>query len=171
MAAERRRLDGFLGYLYYSYMNKRTAPSRRGTAAAAVPPAGQMMFSLVHAARSVEQRLEAALEQVDLSAAKFAALTHLVEAGKPLSLSECAARMTCVRSNITQLMDRLEADGLVRRIDDPADRRGVQAVVTPLGAQRQAAGAKQMAKVQTEFAKQLSGIDQGGLARALAAIR
>ncbi|TMG94648.1 MAG: MarR family transcriptional regulator, partial [Betaproteobacteria bacterium] len=74
-----------------------------------------------------EKRLEDALEKVGLSNAKFGALTHLVEAGEPLSLSECAARMTCVRSNITQLIDRLEADGLVRRVDDPADRRGVRA--------------------------------------------
>lgn len=128
------------------------------------------MFSLVHAARSVEQRMEAALEEVGLSGAKFAALTHLAEAAEPLSLGECAARMTCVRSNITQLMDRLEAEGLVRRVDDPADRRGVKAVVTALGTERQAAGAKVMARVQREFAKTLAGVDQGALARALAAI-
>ena len=115
--------------------------------------------------------MEAALEEVGLSTAKFGALTHLVDAGEPLSLSECAARMTCVRSNITQLMDRLEADGLVRRVDDPADRRGVKALVTALGAERQAAGTKQMARVQKEFAKTLAGVDQGALARALAAIQ
>ena len=86
-------------------------------------------------------------------------------------MSECAARMTCVRSNITQLMDRLEAEGLVRRVDDPSDRRGVKAVVTPLGAERQAAGATKMARLQKEFAKTLSGVDQGALARALAALQ
>jgi DNA-binding MarR family transcriptional regulator len=136
-----------------------------------VPPADQVLFSLLHAARALEQRMEDALEAVGLSTAKFAALTHLVEAREPLSLSECAARMTCVRSNVTQLMDRLEADGLVRRVDDPTDRRGVKAVVTPLGVERQAAGAKQMATVQKDFAKSLTGVDQGALARALAAIQ
>jgi len=39
--------------------------------------------------------------------AKFGALSHLVKEGEPLSLSECAMKMTCVRSNITQLVDRL----------------------------------------------------------------
>jgi DNA-binding MarR family transcriptional regulator len=129
-----------------------------------------MLFSLLQAARTVEQRMEAALEEVGLSTAKFAALTHLVDAGQPLSLGQCAARMTCVRSNVTQLIDRLEAEGLVRRVDDPTDRRGVKAVVTPLGSERQAAGAKQMAKVQKEFAQSLAGVDQSALARALAAI-
>ena len=100
----------------------------------------QLMFSLVNAGRAVEQRLEGALARVGLSLAKFGALTHLMEAGEPLNLSECAKKMTCVRSNITQLMDRLEADGLVRRFDDPQDRRAVRAAVTPLGAERQAAG-------------------------------
>jgi DNA-binding MarR family transcriptional regulator len=151
-------------------MKNRVAPPPRQAAVAAAS-SEQMLFSLLHAARSLEQRMEAALEEVGLSSAKFAALTHLIEAVQPLSLSECAERMTCVRSNITQLMDRLEAEGLVRRVDDPSDRRGVKAVVTPLGAERQAAGAKQMARVQKEFAKTLVGVDQGALARALAAIQ
>jgi DNA-binding MarR family transcriptional regulator len=75
-----------------------------------------------------------------------------------------------VRSNITQLMDRLEADGLVRRVKDPQDRRTVRAAVTRLGIERQAAGAKEAAKVQTELFRALDGVNQGALRRALAAI-
>jgi DNA-binding MarR family transcriptional regulator len=64
--------------------------------------------------------------------------------------------MTCVRSNITQLVDRLEADGLVRRVDHPSDRRGVMAApLTPLGVERQAAGAKLVDEVKRQFAKTL----------------
>lgn len=129
------------------------------------------MFSLINGARAVEQRLEQALTRVGLSMAKFGALTHLVEAGEPLTLGECAERMTCVRSNITQLMDRLEAEGLVTRVEDPNDRRAVRAQVTPLGAERQAAGEKEVAKVQKELAATLKGMDRGALQRALAAIR
>ncbi len=68
-------------------------------------------------------------------------------------------------------MDRLEAEGLVRRVDDPNDRRGVRASVTPLGIERQAAGAKQMAQVQKEFAKTLAGADRDALVRVLGSIR
>jgi DNA-binding MarR family transcriptional regulator len=148
-------------------MNKRAAknPARaRGVAT------DEVMYSLMHAAGAVERRLEEALGQVGLSMPKFGALTHLVRAGGPVSLGECAAKMTCVRSNITQLVDRLEADGLVRRVDDPGDRRGVKALVTPLGIERQAAGAKLVQQVQKEFAKSLSGVDCSALARALDAI-
>lgn len=152
-------------------MKNRIAPSSCRSARTPEPAPDPMLFSLLQVARSLEQRMEAALAEVGLSAAKFAALTHLIEAGAPLSLSECAARMTCVRSNITQLMDRLEAEGLVRRVDDPSDRRGVKAVVTPLGTERQAAGATKMAQLQEEFAKALSAVDRGALARALAALQ
>jgi DNA-binding MarR family transcriptional regulator len=89
-------------------MNKKAAHLREVPAAA-----DDTMFLLMHAAGTIEKRLEDALAGVGLSLAKFGALTFLVRAGEPLSLSECAAKMTCVRSNITQLVDRLEADGLV----------------------------------------------------------
>ena len=132
---------------------------------------GQMMYSLVRAAHALESRLEEALEQVGLSLAKFGALSHLVKEGEPLSLSECAMKMTCVRSNVTQLVDRLEADGLVRRVEDPEDRRAVRAVVTPHGKERYAAGARQVEKVQAEFAKTISGTDRNALERVLSALR
>ena len=131
---------------------------------------GQMMYSLVRAAHALESRLEEALEQVGLSLAKFGALSHLVKEGEPLSLSECATKMTCVRSNMTQLVDRLEADGLVRRVEDPEDRRAVRAVATPLGKERYAAGVRQVEKVQAEFSKTISGVDRGTLERVLSAL-
>ncbi len=131
----------------------------------------QMILSLVKAGHAIEQRLEEALARVGLSLAKFGALMHLAEAGEPLKLSECAKKMACVRSNITQLMDRLEADGLVRRVLDPQDRRAVRAALTRLGAERQAAGAKEVAKVQAELAKTLNDMDHGSLQRALSAIK
>src|SRR5579864_579686 len=93
-------------------------------------------FALMHAGHRVEARLEEALSGV-----KHAALSVLVTQDQPISLSELAEKLTCVRSNVTQLVDRLEADGLVKRIDDPADRRAVRAEVTRLGRERYAAGA------------------------------
>ena len=128
------------------------------------------MFSIINTGRAIEQSLEDALERVGLSLAKFGALTHLADAGEPLSLSECAKKMTCVRSNITQLMDRLEADALVRRVEDPQDRRAVRAALTPLGVKRQIAGAREVTRVQAELLKTLDGIDQVALRLALSAI-
>ena len=79
--------------------------------------------------------------------------------------------MACVRYNMPQRMDRLGADGLVRGVEDQQDRRAVRAAVTRLGAERQAAGAKEVAKVQAELANTLNGMDHGALQRALSAIK
>jgi len=126
-----------------------------------------VMWSLLQAARAVESRLEAALAEVGLSGAKLAALTQLVEADEPISLGELAAQCACVRSNITQLVDRLESDKLVRRVDDPDDRRSLRAQITPLGRERQAAGAKKIEAVRKQLAAALKAIDGAALERAL----
>jgi DNA-binding MarR family transcriptional regulator len=125
------------------------------------------MSLLLQAARAVERRLDEALEGVDLSTPKYSALKHLALAGEPLALSELAARQICVRSNITQLVDRLEADGLVRRVEDPKDRRSVRATLTPLGRERQAAGAQRVREVQRAMAERLAEADSRALEHAL----
>lgn len=125
------------------------------------------MFLLLRIADRIENRLEEALGGVELSIPKFGALTILVEAGKPLPLSELASHMTCVRSNITQLVDRLEADGLVLRVEDPKDRRSVRAAVTVRGRERQASGAQRVKEVQEEVMKALSGVNSEALERVL----
>jgi len=143
-------------------MNKGRAARRRGPGAS-----DDVMWSLMQAAHAVESQLEEALAQVDLSGAKLAALTQLVEAGEPMPLGELAARCACVRSNITQLVDRLEADKLVRRVDDAVDRRSLRAAITPLGRERQAAGAKKVDEVRRKLGKALGAIDHAALKRAL----
>ena len=126
--------------------------------------------SILHAAKLIEDRLESRLGEVGLSMAKHSALSRLQEAGEPLTLSELAERLSCVRSNITQLVDRLEADGLVRRVADPTDRRSVRAELTPLGRERQAVGAAELAKVQGEISEQVGQTDMASLESALAAL-
>ena len=114
--------------------------------------------------------MEEALGTVGLSVAKQSALTKLAEAGEPLTLSELAARLSCVRSNITQLVDRLEGDGLVRRVADPADRRTVRAALTPLGVDKQLAGAAELSRVQDDLASRVSAADRASLEGALGAL-
>src|SRR6476469_1837498 len=105
-------------------------------------------FALLHAAQAVTDQLEGALNEHGLSMAKMSALSKLAEAGEPLTLSDLAARLSCVRSNITQLVDRLEGDGLVRRVNDSTDRRSVRAELTATGMEKQKAGAEAMIRVQ-----------------------
>lgn len=61
------------------------------------------------------------------------ALQQLKIANEPLPLGQFADHLSCAKSNATQLIDRLEAEGLVRRIPDPHDRRSVLAQITDEG--------------------------------------
>src|SRR5687767_5107896 len=127
-------------------------------------------LAILHAAQTISDRMEEALGTVGLSVAKQSALTELAEAGEPLTLSELAARLSCVRSIITQLVDRLEGDGLVRRVADPADRRTVRAALTPLGVDKQLAGAAELSRVQDDLASRVSAADRASLEGALGAL-
>lgn len=130
-----------------------------------------LMAALLEAARNVQQRLEQALEAVALTPAKYQALAVLVEAGTPLALGELAGRLNCVKSNVTQLVDRLESDGLVRRVDDVSDRRAIHAIVTPLGTERQLAGARAMSELRDEFSVRVSSAEKETFRRVLDILR
>lgn len=129
------------------------------------------MFGFFHAAHLVEERLEAALATVGLSGARLGVLEQLAGSDEPLALGDIAARLSCVRSNMTQLIDKLEADGLVRRVADPADRRSVRAALTPLGRERRAVAAAQLERVNTAFEAALSKNDRVALARVLSGLQ
>src|SRR5438034_9136734 len=91
------------------------------------------LFAVLHVASSLEARVEARLAEVGLSLPKLAALHQLAQAGDSLPLGQLAERLACVKSNVTQLVDRLEADGLVTRAADANDRRSRLAVLTDAG--------------------------------------
>ena len=129
------------------------------------------MLGLLGAAHSLQQKLEAALESVGLSTPKYLTLQRLVEAGDPISLSALAECRKCVRSNITQLIDRLEADGLAKRVDNPSDRRAVLATATQLGRDQFAAATEAINRVQEELASRIAPDDREPFLRVLQAMR
>ena len=124
--------------MYNTYMNDKpaTKPAR--------------LFALLHAADAAQSEVEASLNTIGLSLAKLAALRVLHEAGESLPLGQLADRLSCVKSNITQLVDRLEADGLVARAPDPNDRRSRLAVTTPAGRKACEAGVVLQEKTERE---------------------
>jgi DNA-binding MarR family transcriptional regulator len=133
-------------------------------------PTAPSVFAMIQAAHQIEDRLETALLASGLSLAKYGVLHALAEAREPLTLTELAERLSCVRSNITQLMDRLESDGLVRRYDDPDDRRIVRAALTALGVQRHDDGVEALESVQDEFDAQVPERHRATLSQILSAL-
>jgi DNA-binding MarR family transcriptional regulator len=139
--------------------------------AATVESSEPTIYSLLSAAHALEDRLEACLAPVGLSTPKFSVLSALVESPAPLSLSDLATKLSCVRSNMTQLVDRLEADGFVQRVHCPNDRRSVKAEITALGRERQAGGEAAVAALHTEFAAAVTEADRSAVERMLLALK
>ena len=126
---------------------------------------------LLDAARAVEARVEGALGEVGLSLAKLGALRHLVLATEPLSLSQLAERHCCGKSNVTQLIDRLEADGFVARVGAPEDRRTIRAEVTDAGKAAYERASELLAAHEHELDDRLGPGPRAQLAAGLRALR
>ncbi len=126
-----------------------------------------IVFRVIGAAHGVEARLEGALDGLGLSLAKFNVLSRLAEVDEALPLSQLADRCSCVRSNITQLVDRLEADRLVERLNDPHDRRSVRAGLTSAGRERHAEALQVVLETESRVVAELNDADRAALARLL----
>jgi DNA-binding MarR family transcriptional regulator len=126
---------------------------------------------LLDAARAVEARAEGALAEVGLSLAKLGALRHLVLAAEPLTLSQLAERHCCGKSNVTQLIDRLESDGYVARENDVGDRRTVRATVTSAGRAAYERASALLAEHERSLDDRLGTMPRAELARGLKTLR
>ncbi len=118
------------------------------------------MHWLKKAGNFIQDRLDAALDDYGLSAAQLAVLHSLVQADEPLPLGQLADRLGCVKSNVTQLIDRLEAGGLVQRVRDEVDRRSIRAAITEAGQQRYRLADEAEGKVNQELLENLSHDEQ-----------
>jgi DNA-binding MarR family transcriptional regulator len=126
------------------------------------------LLAILHAAHAAEAEVESRLNAAGLSLAKLMALRALAEAGEPVPLGQLADRLSCVKSNITQLIDRLEADGLVARKSAPADRRTKLAVLTAAGQRACAEGLRIQQDAEREILRRLSSSEVQQLGALLA---
>jgi DNA-binding MarR family transcriptional regulator len=87
----------------------------------------QLAFERVHA------HFASVVAELDLAPTQARAL-HELQCDPPISMRELAERLKSDPSNITGLVDRLEARGLVERRPDPRDRRIKGLALTAAGA-------------------------------------
>ncbi|SCE76693.1 DNA-binding transcriptional regulator, MarR family [Micromonospora haikouensis] len=88
-------------------------------------------------ARLVGDEQERAYAAWGISRGEFDVLAALRRAGAPYTLAPkaLAAGLMLTSGGMTGRLDRLERAGLVRRVPDPADRRGLQVTLTDTGRQ------------------------------------
>jgi DNA-binding MarR family transcriptional regulator len=136
-------LDTSISMSYASHMNKKIDEIDEKTL---------RLISLLHRTEKItEGHISALLQPIRLTCAQHYVLKLLIMAGEPLPLGQIAEKQYSVRSNATQMIDRLVAEGLVERIFDPADRRRVLAQITEEGRRRFEAATQLECQVEQEL--------------------
>lgn len=119
---------------------------------------------------SITRRLIAAekplLERHGLTMWGYIALTRVAAA--PASTQLALARdIGYDKTRLIALLDALEADGLVERSPDPADRRAHVVRITAKGTRRHAAAVADIRAMEEELLSTLSATERRGLLAAL----
>src|ERR1700731_3573363 len=88
------------------------------------PPASATRVWLVlwKATRAIEQNAISSITRLGLGYSDFAVLEMLLHKG-PQTVNVIGKKVLLTSGSITSAIDRLEAKKLVRRTDDPADKR------------------------------------------------
>jgi DNA-binding MarR family transcriptional regulator len=123
-----------------------------------------LFILLINSGKHAESRLDDALMGGSgLTFVKWRTLDALVKASDALPLKDLPDQLHCVKSNVTQLIDKLEADNLVRRIADPEDRRGTRVELTETGQIAHHRGREALETTTRELFNELNHNDQESL--------
>lgn len=125
----------------------------------------QVLSRVSRLARHLDRARKQAFAAHDLETWEFDVLAALRRAGRPYVLSPGRLlEQTLVTSGtMTNRVDRLESRGLVQRLPDPADRRGVHVRLTPSGRERVDAALADLLDRERQLLEALSRADQDAL--------
>ena len=134
----------------------------------------EVLSRVTRLARHLDRARAAAFDAHDLEVWEFDVLAALRRAGRPYVLSpgQLLAQTLVTSGTMTNRIDRLEVAGLVVRMPDPADRRGVRVRLTPRGKDRVDAALADLLAREQELLSALStaeGETLSGLLRRLVA--
>ncbi|MGE5274714.1 MAG: MarR family winged helix-turn-helix transcriptional regulator [Verrucomicrobiota bacterium] len=113
--------------------------------------------------------LDAELEQaVGISQRWYDVLVHLEESPAGIPMNELAERILYSKSGFTRVVDRMEEEGLVRRVRPEHDRRSILIVLTDKGIETmEEARRYHRDGIERHFSQHLTDADVAGLTRAL----
>lgn len=94
----------------------------------------RMWIRMLRTTRAVESRLRDFLrEEYDTTLPRFDVMAALYRAEDGLKMSALSKQLLVSNGNVTGIVDRLVADGLVRRVAVKDDRRAVRVFLTQKG--------------------------------------
>jgi DNA-binding MarR family transcriptional regulator len=93
---------------------------------------GELGFVVTDVRNQILGGIERELEPLQITAAQFVVLNSIVS-GKGRTLSEFCRVLGYDSGAMTRLLDRIEAKGIIRRVENPADRRSYIVELTEQG--------------------------------------
>jgi len=93
----------------------------------------RVTVNLVLVARRWRSLLDERLRLIGQSSARMEAMAAIINSPSLSAQVDIAKRLRIEGPTMTRMLDTLEADGLVERLPDPADRRTKQLRLTPAG--------------------------------------
>ncbi len=122
---------------------------------------------LMRSGKAVEAKLDGTLDDVALSTTRLLTLRQIAHSDEPLSLGQLATCLAFVKSNATQLVDRLEVDSLVQRVPAAYDRRCTLLALTEAGQARYAEALQLVEPLVTRLEQTFTSDERAQLANLL----
>lgn len=152
----------------------RRKPAARGAAQAAALPATEPQSALDDrlgywlrlAQMAAFEAFNDAMAPLDLTPGRLGALL-LIEASPKVHQSTLAEALHVKPPNMAVLLARLEQDGLIRRVDDPANRRANMLRLTPAGRTLLRRAQKLEAELEMKLSAGLNATEREALITAL----
>jgi len=128
----------------------------------------RMWLSLLKATKKVENEVRDRLRrEFDTTLPRFDVMAMLEKSDQGLKMSELSSQLMVSNGNVTGIVDRLVADGLVIRVSIKGDRRATLVRLTPKGE----AAFGDMAKVHERWiAELLAGINDVEIGRVITSL-
>jgi len=129
----------------------------------------EVFSRITRLARHLDRARRTAFAEHELEVWEFDVLAALRRAGKPYQLSpgQLITQTLVTSGTMTNRIDRLAARGLVRRLPDPTDRRGVLVRLTNAGRERADSALDDLLERERELLADLDAEQRSQLAAVL----
>jgi DNA-binding MarR family transcriptional regulator len=132
----------------------------------------RIWLRLLTCTQLIEKRVRAGLrEQFTTTLPRFDLMAQLERHPEGLKMNELSRLLMVTGGNVTTIVDQVEKEGLVERLDEPADRRAFRIRLTPAGRKAFAEMARAHEEWVVELLSGLSRREQDELLKLLAKLK
>jgi DNA-binding MarR family transcriptional regulator len=132
----------------------------------------RIWLRLLTCTQLIERRVRSGLrEQFATTLPRFDLMAQLERHPEGLKMNELSRLLMVTGGNVTAIVDQVEKEGLVERLDEPADRRAFRIRLTPAGRKTFAEMARAHEEWVVELLSGLSRREQDELLKLLAKLK